>query len=254
MTIRAVKFFKVRLTLDWLDVLAITAWGVLLLQYWLTEKLGLLIHPRYYGLTTVTGFILLLIAAFKAWGLLRKHLKPPKVQHLTLFPPGWSSGVLLVTALLGLLVTPQPLVSQAAVRLGLADSVVSNRLQPQAFRSSVPTEEKSLVDWARTLAVYPEPDAYVGQKAKVQGFVVHIAKLPDQYLLITRFVIGHCALDAYPVALPVQLTQNREAYAPDTWLEIEGQMITAELEGKRQLTIQAKSLKPIPEPKNPYEY
>ena len=84
--------------------------------------------------------------------------------------------------------------------------------------------------------------------------MVHLTKLPNQYLLIARFVIAHCALDAYPVALPVQLTQNREAYAPDTWLEIEGQMITAELEGKRQLTIQAKSLKPIPEPKNPYEY
>jgi uncharacterized repeat protein (TIGR03943 family) len=67
-------------------------------------------------------------------------------------------------------------------------------------------------------------------------------------------VIAHCALDAYPVALPVRLTQSRKAYPPDTWFEIEGQMITADLEGKRQLTIQAQSLKPIPEPKNPYEY
>lgn len=254
MTSQAVKFPKVRLTSDWLDVLAITAWGVLLLQYWLAGKLGLLIHPRYFGLTTVTGFVLLLIAAFKAWGLLRKHSKPPKIQHLTLFPPGWSSGVLLVTALLGLLVTPQPLASQAAVQLGLADSFASTRIQPQAFRSSVRPEEKSLVDWARTLAVYPEPDAYIDQKAKVQGFVVHIAKLPDQYLLITRFVIAHCALDAYPVGLPVQVPQSRKAYPPDTWLEIEGQMTTAVLEGKRQLAIQGKSIKPIPAPKNPYAY
>lgn len=240
--------------LDGLDVLAISAWGVLLLQYWLTGKLGLLIHPRYFGLTTVTGFLLLLIAAFKAWGLLWKHSKPPKMQHLTLFPPGWSSGVLLVTALLGLLVTPQPLASQAAVQQGLADALVSTRVKPQAFRSSVRSEEKSLVDWARTLAVYPEPDAYVGQKAKVQGFVVHIAKLPDQYLLITRFVIAHCALDAYPVGIPVQIPQSRKAYLPDTWLEIEGQMTTAVLEGKRQLAIQGKSIKPIPAPKNPYAY
>ncbi len=254
MTTQTVKFFKIRPILDWLDVLAITAWGVLLLQYWLTGKLSLLIHPRYFGLTTITGFVLLSIAAFKAWGLLQEHSKPPKIQHLTLFPPGWSNGVLLVTALLGLLVTPQPLASQAAVQLGLADSVASTRLQPQAFRSSVRSEEKSLVDWARTLVVYPEPDVYVGQKAKVQGFVVHVAKLPDQYLLITRFVIGHCALDAYPVGLPVQVPQSRKAYPPDTWLEIEGQMTTAVLEGKRQLTIQGKSIKPIPAPKNPYVY
>lgn len=254
MTTRAVQFSKFPRILDWLDILAISAWGVLLLQYWLTGKLGLLIHPRYFGLTTVTGFLLLLIAAFKAWGLLRKHSKLPKMQHLTLFPPGWSSGVFLVTALLGLLVTPQPLASQAAVQLGLADSVALTRIQPQAFRSSVQSEKKSLIDWARTLAMYPEPDAYIDQKAKVQGFVVHIAKLPDDFLMITRFVIAHCALDAYPVGLPVQVPESRKAYPPDTWFEIEGPMTTAVLEGKRQLAIQAKSIKPIPEPSNPYDY
>lgn len=253
MTKRAGNSFKFIQILDWLDVLAISAWGVLLLQYWLTGKLGLLVHPNYFGLVIATGFALLLIAAFRVGGLWQKHPKP-RMQHLTLFPPGWSSGLLLLTALLGLLVTPQPLASQAAVQLGLADSFVSSRIQPQAFQSSVRPEEKSLVDWARTLAVYPEPETYIGQTAKVQGFVVHLNKLPDQYFLITRFVIAHCAIDAYPVGLPVQLTQSRKAYSPDTWLEIEGQMITANLEGKRQLTIQAKSLKPIPEPKNPYEY
>lgn len=254
MTTRFVQSSKFSRILDWLDILAITGWAILLLQYWLTGKLGLLIHPRYFGLSIVTGFVLLLIAAFRVWGLLQKRSKPPTVQHLTLFPPGWSSGLLLLTALLGLLLTPHPLASQAAAQQGLADSFVSPRIQPQAFRSSVRSEERSLVDWARTLAVYPEPDAYIGQKAKVQGFVVHVTKLPDQYLLITRFVIAHCAIDAYPVGLPVQLTTSRKSYAPDTWLEIEGQMVTAELDGKRQLAIEAQSLKEIPSPQNPYQY
>lgn len=253
MTNKADKSFKFIQILDWLDVLAISAWGVLLLQYWFTGKLGLLVHPNYFWLIIASGFALLLIAAFRTRGLWQKHPKP-KIQHLTLFPPGLSSGLLLVTALLGLLVTPQPLVSQSAIQQGLADSFISTRIQPQAFRSSVRPEEKSLVDWARTLAVYPEPETYTGQTAKVQGFVVHLTKLPDQYFLITRFVIAHCAIDAYPVGLPVQLTQSRNAYPPDTWLEIEGKMITANLEGKRQLTIQAQSLKPIPAPKNPYQY
>lgn len=204
MTTKAVQFLKFPRILDWLNILAISGWGVLLLQYWLTGKLGLLVHPNYFGLIITTGLALLLIAAFRTRQLWRKY-PLPKVQHLTSFPLGWSSGLLLLTALLGLLVTPQPLASQAAVQQGLADSFVSPRIQRQTFRSSVRSSERSLVDWARTLAVYPEPDAYVGQKAKVQGFVVHIAKLPDQYLLITRFVIAHCALDEYPVGIPVQV-------------------------------------------------
>lgn len=240
---------------DLLDVLAIAAWGILLLKYWLTEKLGLLVHPRYFWVSNVTGFVLLLIAAFKFWGLLRQQKTPmPKVQHLTLFPPGWTSWLLLLTALLGLLITPRPLTISAATQQELADSFSSSRIKPQAFQSSVRSDERSLIDWVRTLAALPEPDLYTGQKVKVQGFAVHLPELPDQYLTITRFVIGHCALDAYPVGLPVQLTTSRQSYSPNTWLEVEGQMITEDLGGKRQLTIQAKSLKPIPEPKNPYEY
>lgn len=110
------------------------------------------------------------------------------------------------------------------------------------------------VDWVKTLTVYPEPDSYLGQKAKVKGFVVHLETLPDDYIMITRFVITHCVLDAFPMGLPVKLTQSREVYPPDTWLEIEGEMTTAVLERKRASAIQAISIKEIPEPKNPYEY
>ncbi|OKH42075.1 TIGR03943 family protein [Nostoc calcicola FACHB-389] len=239
---------------DWLDVFAISAWGILLLKYWLTEKLVLLVHPRYFWLVIITGIILLFLAAFKAWELWRKY-PTPKVQHLSSFSPGWGSGLFLFIALLGLLVTPRPLTIQVTNQQEVADfSIAATRVKPQAFRASTRPEERSLVDWMKTLAVYPEPDTYIGQKAKVQGFVVHLKTLPDDFLVIMRFVISHCALDASPMGLPVKLTTSRQAYPPNTWLEIEGEMMTAELEAKRELTIQAKSIKPIPEPKNPYEY
>jgi uncharacterized membrane protein YcgQ (UPF0703/DUF1980 family) len=81
-------------------------------------------------------------------------------------------------------------------------------------------------------------------------------------------VITCCAADAYPVGLPVKINgnkaaeysdrflppQNRQVYSPDTWLEVEGEMSTENIGSKRQLTIQARSLKQIPEPQNPYEY
>jgi len=245
--------FKKSLVLDWLDVLAILAWGVLLLSYWLTDKLGLLIHPRYFGLSVVAGIILLVLGSAEAWKLLHSRRRP-SVQHLSFFPPGWMSGLFLVTACLGLLIAPRPLMGQAAVEQGISESLALTRVQPQAFRPSTRPETRSLIDWVRTLNVYPEPDAYAGQKVKVQGFVVYPPGLPDSYLMITRFTIIHCALDAYPVGLPVKLPQSRTAFAPDTWLEIRGQMISETLANKRQLVIEAASLQPIPAPKNPYAY
>lgn len=238
---------------DLLDTLMVALWGVLLLKYWLTGELRLLVHPRYFWIIISAGVFLLLIAGFKVAGFRQKR-PTNKAQHFNYLPTHLSSGLLIMVAMLGLITSPQVLNSQAAMQGGITDLSISTRVQTQAFYGSTRSEEKSLLDWAKTLAVYPEPSAYVGQNANVLGFVVHPSDLPEQYFIITRFVIGHCALDAYPVGLLVQLTQSRQAYPPDSWLEVEGQMITVDVKGQSQLAVDAKSLKPVPKPKDPYEY
>lgn len=245
-----------------LDILALAAWGVLMLKYWLNGKLNLLIHPNYSILVIATGLALLIFAVWRAlqlWVELRqrrlgKGVPRAVAQHTTLFPPGWSSALLLTAAIAGLLITPKVFASQTAIERGITELAIASRVQPQAFSSLNEPEERSLIEWVRTLYVYPEPDAYTGQSVKVQGFVVHPPNLLPQYLLISRFVITCCAADAYPVGLVVKLDRNRQAYPPDTWLEIKGQMITETFDGKRQLAIAASSVNKISEPKNPYYY
>ena len=105
----------------------------------------------------------------------------------------------------------------------------------------------------RTLANYPEPDAYLGQKVNINGFVIHPRDLTANYLLLTRFVITCCAADAYPVSLPVKFVGDRKTYPQDSWLQVQGKMMTETLKGKRQLVIVATELKPISAPKNPYQ-
>ncbi|MBD2663386.1 hypothetical protein B6N60_03269 [Richelia sinica FACHB-800] len=242
--------------LPWLDVVAIAAWGILILKYWLTEKLSLLIHPDYFWLAIVGSIVLLMIALAKAWQLKQRHPRQdiPSGQHISVFPPGWGSILLLTAAILGLMITPRVFASQTALNRGVSDLLGGVRAQPQAFRATIRPEERSLIDWVRTLNVYPEPDAYTGQKVKVQGFVIHPPELGKEHLFLARFVITCCAADAYPIGLPVKLPGTRDQYPPDTWLEVEGQMTTETHVGKRQLTINATSLKKIPQPKNPYSY
>jgi len=242
--------------IPWLDVLAITAWGILMLKYWLTGKLYLLIHPDFFWLVVVAGIALLIIGFSKGLQLWKHRHIPqiPSAGHINLFPPGWGSFLLLTTAILGLMITPRVFASQTALDRGVTESTGASRAQPQAFRATVRPEERSLVDWVRTLNVYPEPDAYTGQKAKVQGFVIHQPNVGEEYIFLARFVLSCCAADAYPVGLPVQISGTRQQYPPDTWLEVEGQMTTQTVAEKRQLTIKANSLKKIPQPKNPYSY
>ena len=245
-----------------LDILALLAWSILLLKYWLTDKLYLLIHPNYFWLTVAGAIALLIITAGRAWqlgSLWQKQTQglatiPPATQHITLFPPGWSSGLLLATAILGMVITPQVFSSQTAMQRGVVESMTATRSRPQSFRHTANSEERNLIEWVRTLNVYPEPDAYTGQKVKVQGFVVHAPNLPPNYLIISRFVITCCAADAYPVGLPVKLSSDRTAYPADSWQEISGEMITETLDNKRQLVIAAQNIQKIPQPQNPFSY
>jgi uncharacterized repeat protein (TIGR03943 family) len=242
--------------LPWLEVLSIAAWGFLILGYWVMGKMSLLIHRNYIPLTVSAGVALVAIAAYRLWNFLRlPRSASANVQHLSLLPPGWGSCLLLGVAIVALLVPPRAFASQTAIQRGVNDAITLTRIRPQAFRTASNPANRTLVEWIRTLQAYPEPDSYVGQKAKVQGFVVHPAQMPAEYFLITRFVITCCAADVYPISLPVKLkTSDRNAYPQDQWLEVEGQMITETLNQKRQLVIQATSLKSIQPPQNPYEY
>lgn len=250
------------LFLPLLDIFALAAWGILMLKYWQKGQLSLLIHPNYFGLVIATGIVLVLLATVRLFQLihhvrrLTKGRAPvvPVGQHISLFPPGWSSALFLAAAILGLVITPQVFASQTAIQRGITESTLMTRVQPQSFRSNSNPEERSLIEWVRTLAVYPEPDEYTDDPVKVQGFVVYPPNLPSQYLLISRFVITCCAADAYPVGLPVKLNGTRDAYPVDSWQEVQGRMITETLDGRRQLVIEASSLKKISKPENPYDY
>ena len=240
-----------------IDVLAIALWSILLLKYWLTGNINVLLHPDYHWLAHTACIFLAVLAGFKSrqlWMVLRSRRPLPRLPHTTLFPPGVSSAILLGIAVLGLTITPRPFASDLAVQRGVADTLVMTRSQPQAFRASTQPQDRSVIDWIRTLNVYPEPDAYTGQPVDVEGFVIHSTELPDDYLTIARFVITCCAADVYPVGLPVKLPSNRTEYSEDQWFRVNGTMMTETLNGQRQLVIEATQLTEIPEPDNPYDY
>lgn len=237
---------------NWLDVLVLGAWSMTLFRYWITGKLFLLLHPDYMWLANSAAVILLGMAIFKLVKGRRRIQAPP--SHTTLLPPQLSSLILLGVAVLGFIFTPQAFASEKAIQRGISDSLTLTRSQPQRFVRQASSEERTIIDWIRTLNVYPEPDAYADQAVNVSGFVIHPEEWPEEYLMLSRFVLTCCAADAYPVGLPVQLAVSRQAYAPDSWLQIEGKMLTSTINGQRQLTIEPTKIETIPEPRNPYEY
>lgn len=242
------------------DVAAIGLVGALLVNYWLTGKLNLLLHPNYHALTLIAGVTLLLLAGWRGWELWQRRKSarslPASGSHLALLPSGWGSWILIGVGLLGFWVTPQAFASQTALQRGVADVLANTQVKPQAFKGTSSSVDRNLIEWIRMLQLYPEPEAYAGQAVKVQGFAVHPDNLPGQYFLVTRFTITCCAADASPVSLPVKLRQgDRASYKPDQWFEVQGKMIVETLSaGDRQLVIDASEIRPINQPANPYNY
>ena len=237
--------------LDWLDIALLLLWGLLLLKYWISGQIYVLLHPNYIWLAIAAGLMLLGIGL---WRLLQRLSTPARTpqQHVSLIPRRWSTLLLLSIAILGLVTAPRPFTSDIALQRGITETLSFTRPQPQSFSAASDPSEKSLLDWVRTLNVYPEPDAYEGQPVNVDGFVVYPEEIPSGYLMISRFVITCCAADVYPVGLPVRLG-GLEPPDPDQWVQISGEMATETIGDRRQLVIQADALENIPEPKNPYE-
>ncbi|MCC5898042.1 MAG: TIGR03943 family protein [Phormidium sp. BM_Day4_Bin.17] len=241
----------------WLNIITIFLWGVVMMQYWLTGKLRLLVHPAFSWLCILAGFFFLLISIWKALQLRsRRRVPEAPQQHISLFPPGWSTGLLLASACVALVFTPRPFASQVALERGVTDFLSMTRIEPESFRGANNPEDRSIVDWTRTLSVYPEPDAYAGQPVDVKGFVVHPPNLDDNLMIVARFMITCCAADAYPVGLPVELPAgtSRNEFEPDSWLRIRGEMKSDRIEDRRQVVILAETLEPVPEPADPYGY
>ncbi|TVQ59452.1 MAG: TIGR03943 family protein [Spirulina sp. DLM2.Bin59] len=243
--------------LPWLDVLALFQWGALLLKFYVSGQLQLLIHPNYNLLVLAAGAVFLVLSSLRAKHLIyrrRTGVNDGPLQHVTLFPPGLGAGLLLGAAVLGFVIPPAILASDTALQRGVNESLPYTRMEAQSFYNPIPPEERSLLDWVRTLNAYPEPDAYRDQGVDLKGFVIHSPTLPSNYLLISRFVISCCAVDAYPIGLPVQLKTDREEYPQDTWLQVQGRMATGEFDNRRQLVIVAEEIETIPTPRDPYEF
>lgn len=259
--------------LNQLDGLGIFAWGLLMVKYSVSGELKLLIHPNYFALVTVTGVVLLALGALRLFQTLRRWFKrsarpqssQDSVTHVTVLPLGVGTLLLLSSAMLGLVITPSVFTSQLAIQRGISNTLPPTQVQAESFAAQIKPEDRTLVDWIRTINAYPEPDVYAGQGANVTGFVVYPDYLPDDYLLISRFILTCCAVDVYPVALPVKVDGSRQQYPQDTWLEIQGEMITETLPAlaqnrggsspkKRQLVLAASAIKTIPTPQDPYSY
>jgi uncharacterized repeat protein (TIGR03943 family) len=164
---------------------------------------------------------------------------------------GLTWVVVLLPLVLGLVVAPRALGTSAlggerVTRLLLTFAPGS----PAAARPPKPNE--ALDDVGPLLAYLRQVgSASVGQPVRVTGMVMTSDALGAGEFALLRYAIAHCVADARPVALLV-VAPTLPAVRPDQWVEIDGEVASREREGDRLVTIVARRITPVEEPRNPY--
>jgi uncharacterized repeat protein (TIGR03943 family) len=232
--------------------------------------------PALDPLTALTGAVFGVMGAMEGWRALRLRsdrcapLSAPNLHdiehgHLHAVAHGHAAEgtleaalelgltwvVVLLPLALGLVVAPSALGTSAlggerVTRLLLTFAPGS----PSAARPPQPAE--ALDDVGPLLAYLRRAGSgSVGQPVRVTGMVMTSDALGAGEFALLRYAIAHCVADARPVALLV-VAPTLPAVRPDQWVEIDGEVASREREGDRLVTIVARRITPVEEPRNPY--
>lgn len=219
------------------------------------SKLTLYIHPRYSLFTVIMCAIGLVLAIASAVEALqnttsnKEHDRGKRKLNIVN-----SLSVLLLAV--ALIVPPQTLQSAAADLKQSNPATASYTTRPS--RCAVPSKDykATLNDWKILTSECATPNKYTGQNVDLIGFVYRPKDkfLQDNTFYVSRFVMSCCAVDAEPVMLLVEKDNWDDQLRVDDWIRVTGTLSYEISGGAQQLVIKPRSIKKIPQPKDPYDY
>jgi uncharacterized repeat protein (TIGR03943 family) len=215
--------------------------------------LSLYINMQYMPLT-VFGIIVLAIMALVA-------LRHPGSEmdehghgdsgHQHNVSPG-ALIILAVPLLIGLLIPVHPLDAAAASTRGMNVSApLVGSSQTREFQSAADT--RNILDWIVIFNSTNDLSPYVGQTARVTGFVYHDPRLPANQFIVSRFVITCCTADASAIGMIVNWNQSADL-KESSWVEVKGPVQASKLGGQPIPLIQADYVQSTSQPDQPYLY
>ena len=143
-----------------------------------------------------------------------------------------------VPLLLGLLVPSRPLGAAA----------LQGRAAPVEFVRGYTTlpendpSEWNMLQWQRAFNSGVQPSGWFeGQKASVVGFIVDVPGTPAGHFVMGRWVMRHCAADAYGLGL-LASGQGGDMLPTETWVRVKGSMGVINLGGEDALVLRAESV------------
>ena len=215
--------------------------------------LSLYINMQYMPLT-VFGIIMLAIMTFvviRYPGLESDEHGHHDAGHQHNISPS-ALIILIIPLLIGVLIPVHPLDATAASTRGMNVSApLVGSSQTREFQSAADT--RNILDWIVIFNSTNDLSPYVGQMARVTGFVYHDPRLPANQFIVSRFVITCCTADASAIGMIVNWNQSADL-KESSWVEVKGPVQASKLGGQSIPLIEASYVQSTPQPDQPYLY
>ena len=164
----------------------------------------------------------------------------------------WNFWWILFPVLIGFLIPAKPLGADALPNRGVTTkAALSTRLQDSQDSLQVSPTQRTVLDWIRLFASENDVHQFEGQPVDVTGFVFHDPTLADGQFMVGRFSITCCVADAFAIGMVVN-KPGLTGLSDNTWIEVQGKLSIATVNGSLLPVIQADAITPVAEPEQPY--
>ena len=237
-----------RILLPLLRAVLLGAMAAMLLLRLLDGTITWYINARFVPLTVMAVLFLLVMTVVSLVEVFRRLKDRTTTEKI----PVWGLILLAVPLLMGWGVQANPLSAAAldtrGFNLGAPSSLVAG--QSSSGLETNP-DALSILDWVQVAQTQATVGQTYPQEANVIGFVYHSDEFPAQTFMVSRFVVTCCAADAFPIGMLVSWPGGADL-ADDTWVQVQGPVSVAELDGYPLPLIEALHAQRVDAPEQPY--
>jgi uncharacterized repeat protein (TIGR03943 family) len=205
------------------------------------------IAPRFAWLSLVAVGLLLALA--QSYGY---HAEKDKPHHdHGGHTRGWHLLIVALPVILGTLVSPRPLGTDAAGQRGAASAITVPAGGGRTL--TISDAERDIFDWAVEMSKDRAAGALDGRLADVTGFVYRDERFKENQFMVSRFVVVCCVADAVPVGLVVEAPDG-DSFPDDAWVQVKGVFAAGSFDGEPMPVLEASAVTAVTPPLHPYLY
>jgi uncharacterized repeat protein (TIGR03943 family) len=209
--------------------------AALVAKLWLSGTLGYYVNGRTVWIVLVGAFLSALVGLA---AILRRG-------EMTL---SWRTGVFLVPLVAGLAIPARPLSAGS----GQSSSLGALQL---ASHVSGGSGGDQFAAWLSDLASHPSPSWWTGKSATLIGFATRQSGLPSRSVIIGRYLVTCCVVDATLLGFPVQIARGQPIPPDGAWVQatgVFGHTYWTDPSGQQYPLLQQVRLAPVSVPSSPY--